>query len=179
MSDSIDILKTAKDPEILKEINALADKVKQNQSSAKEDDTTAFDKRRKNIFMGLFLILCVLSYISFNYATYLFGFALGLLVTTFSLLAYEWLDEIYFKPYTIGKLGEDAKAIAIFFFALIYLFISSLEFGDRWIGGQSNTSIEENRIEVPAQQPEYPTADTTAPPVRIELRGGNGEPTYK
>lgn len=179
MSDSIDILKTAKDPEILKEINALADKVKQNQSSEKETDNTAFDKRRKNIFMVLILLFGGLSYLTFIYATPLFGFALGLLVTTFSLLAYEWLDEIYFKPYTIGKLGEDPIALAIFFAALIYLFISSLEFGDRWIGGQSNTSIEENRIEVPAQQPEYPTADTTSPPVRIELRGGNGDPTYK
>ena len=180
MSESLNILKDAKDPEILAKIDALAAEVEANKTtSSEEKEIREFDKRRKTILAISFVTAIILSYLSFNYLTYMFGFALGLAVTSFSLLAFEWLDEIYFRPYTIGKLAENSIALALFFVGLIYLFTTSLEFGDRWIGGQSTNSIEENRIEQPVEQPEYPTADSTSPPIRIELRGGNRETTVK
>ena len=180
MSDSYEILKNSDDPEIIKGLDELAEKAKAKKStSSEEKEIEKFDKRRKSILAISFITAIILSYLSFNYLNYMFGFALGLAVTSFSLLAFEWLDEIYFRPYTIGKLAENSIALAIFFIGLIYLFTTSLEFGDRWIGGQSTNSIEEDRIEQPVKQPEYPTADSTSPPVRIELRGGNRETPVK
>lgn len=185
MSNSIDILKEVKDPETLKEIDALVDKIKQKQANSGAEFTSSqFEKRRRNILFYSFVVLCALSYLAFQYITYLFGFTLGLFIANFSLLAYEWLDEIYFEGNTIKKLAENSIALSVFFVGLIWLFVSSLEFGDRWIGGQSNLSIEEDRVKSTVQQPVYDvqppaTADTIAPPVRVELRGDKGATTYK
>jgi len=187
LKDNIDVLKDSKDPEIIAQLEELANKVKENQAKKpiEVDVITPFDLKRKKILAISFFVSIALSIISFMFITYMFGFSLGLCLTTFSLLAYEWIDEIYFKENTIRKLGENAIALAIFFFALIILFNHSLDFGDRWIGGATNYSIEENRVEsspvqsINAETRESNAVDSTPPPIRIELRGGSRNPSLK
>ncbi len=183
MNDALKTLENTDDPEIKRKIQELAEEVEAKNSLKKESDKgegdKEFDTKRKIKFAISFVVSIAVSYFTFNYATMLFGFSIALTIILFSLIAYEWLDEVYFKQNTIYRIGENSIALAIHYFALIILFIASFYFGDRWIGGQSNLSIEENRTIQAEQQPVYPTGDSVTPPVRIELRGGDREPTLK